>query len=446
MRRRPFFLIVLIAALAVLSLVAAGTRLDAQEGMLTEGETPGGGGSLYSGGGEPGVATFPAAATIILEPTEATYLPTPSLFPTATVTQPPTELYELFFENFDRGNSPLSQIRVELGQIFHNGLNYSLRFFDSQQPAQILTGFAPMNGIFKGEFILQSGRVQLGVRQRDGYGYQLSVDALGNVNLSRNGVVVAFATISPQTHLSLQLSAFDNEIIGFIDQVEVVRFIDEMPLPLGWATLQALDSGSDGVVVDDIQILVRLDAPAHDAGSGVGAMSYEALISQFEPNTMAVYNYEISAADPVKLGRIIYAYGGPDTDPLHLNNGYRFDSPRISPNGMYVAFSCDISGPIIQLDICVLNLQTQAVFLVTQDTVFDTNPTWSPDGSRLAFERLVGNYDYIWEASINFSQSSAYNLRLVSSQPCNEPTWGISGIICQTSYSSVVTPKDWTEG
>jgi predicted outer membrane repeat protein len=61
-----------------LSLIAVGTRLGAQEGTLTEGETPGGGGSLH-GGGEPAVATFPAAVGEM-----ATLMPTATFEPMST--------------------------------------------------------------------------------------------------------------------------------------------------------------------------------------------------------------------------------------------------------------------------------------------------------------------------------------------------------------------------
>jgi hypothetical protein len=83
MRRRPLSIMLLVSVLFALSLIAVGTRLGAQEGMLTEGETPGappsGGGSL-NGGGEPAVATFPAAVgeMATLMPT-ATFEPSPDI-------------------------------------------------------------------------------------------------------------------------------------------------------------------------------------------------------------------------------------------------------------------------------------------------------------------------------------------------------------------------------
>ncbi len=58
-------------------------------------------------------------------------------------------------------------------------------------------------------------------------------------------------------------------------------------------------------------------------------------------------------------------------------------TPCYSPDGLKVAFSRWTKGGF--RDIVILELATKKVVAVTHDRALDTNPTWSPDGTRLYF-------------------------------------------------------------
>ncbi len=65
--------------------------------------------------------------------------------------------------------------------------------------------------------------------------------------------------------------------------------------------------------------------------------------------------------------------------------------PALSPEGQYLAFASSRAG---NLDIFVLNLNTQEIRQLTFDPESDHTPAWSPDGRRIAFQsKRTGNYD-----------------------------------------------------
>jgi TolB protein len=63
------------------------------------------------------------------------------------------------------------------------------------------------------------------------------------------------------------------------------------------------------------------------------------------------------------------------------------EAPSWSPDGSALAFTCQIvSG---NLDLCVINADGTGLTRITTDTARDARPAWSPDGTRIAFSTTI---------------------------------------------------------
>jgi Tol biopolymer transport system component len=98
------------------------------------------------------------------------------------------------------------------------------------------------------------------------------------------------------------------------------------------------------------------------------------------PGTEADFiNTEIYVMDPLhpELGR----------QQLTFDNGYEERSPSWSPDGTQIAFSARIGGN--DNEICVMNIADGIIHQLTDNTIADLGPSWSPDGTQIAFQRTV---------------------------------------------------------
>lgn len=92
----------------------------------------------------------------------------------------------------------------------------------------------------------------------------------------------------------------------------------------------------------------------------------------------------------------IYTVQPDGTELTNLTNGYQADADHvsISPDGRYIAFSSSGHGDLDDAGIYVMNMAGGGLSDLTSyddDLIAVGHPTWSPDGSRLAFEA------YNWE-------------------------------------------------
>jgi Tol biopolymer transport system component len=101
-------------------------------------------------------------------------------------------------------------------------------------------------------------------------------------------------------------------------------------------------------------------------------------------------------------------------------------APAWSPDGTRIAFGCGI-GPetaggfrtVGPSDICVMDADGRGLVRLTNDPVSDGEPTWSPDGSRIAFRRV---------ADIYAMQPDGTDItRLTTDAGASEPAWSPDG-------------------
>jgi Tol biopolymer transport system component len=71
--------------------------------------------------------------------------------------------------------------------------------------------------------------------------------------------------------------------------------------------------------------------------------------------------------------------------------------PSWSPDGTKIAFQSTRDG---NLDIWIKDLSSGTTTQVTRSQFGDRYPTWSPDGTRIAFTRTASGHANLWIANV----------------------------------------------
>ncbi len=142
---------------------------------------------------------------------------------------------------------------------------------------------------------------------------------------------------------------------------------------------------------------------------------------------------------------VMNAQGGQPTSLTSTRTGFDDQYPAWSPDGRYIAFqsrsigSGDFLGPVERgtWQIHIVEIETQLIIDLTNDpSANNVRPTWSPDGTQIAFasDRLAGQYD-IYVMNLDVSDTGA--LVPSSADPTNitnngiandnDPTWSPDG-------------------
>ncbi len=72
-------------------------------------------------------------------------------------------------------------------------------------------------------------------------------------------------------------------------------------------------------------------------------------------------------------------------------------SPAFSPDGRWIAFSANTNG---YWDIFRFDLETGKIENLTKDNYYDSNPSWSPDGDAIIYNRRIGMFEKIFQVPI----------------------------------------------
>ena len=75
-------------------------------------------------------------------------------------------------------------------------------------------------------------------------------------------------------------------------------------------------------------------------------------------------------------------------------------NPSWSPDGKRIAYDCDSGG---RPDVCVVDLDGSNVQVLTKSTSDDTHPSWSPDGTLIAFSSTRAGQKDIWKMNADGS-------------------------------------------
>lgn len=114
----------------------------------------------------------------------------------------------------------------------------------------------------------------------------------------------------------------------------------------------------------------------------------------------------------------IHLWNRETRDVQRITDGdYGAANPTYSPDGTRLAFSSNRDGPI---DIYILDFRDGSVLNLTNSNFNDRHPSWSPDGNQLAFTRNDSGNDDIYIISVDGT-----GLSRLTSHPARDllPAW-----------------------
>ena len=102
-----------------------------------------------------------------------------------------------------------------------------------------------------------------------------------------------------------------------------------------------------------------------------------------------------NGADSAGSGLFFVPADGGETKCLYWNSAGMIGFPSVSPNGALIAFDADVEDGH---KLFTLDLQSGNVVQLTNGTSFDSEASWSPDGTSLVYTRSEQVAPYSWQA------------------------------------------------
>jgi Tol biopolymer transport system component len=137
----------------------------------------------------------------------------------------------------------------------------------------------------------------------------------------------------------------------------------------------------------------------------------------------------------------IFATDADGSNPINLTQDSVIDThPAWSPDGSKIAFMKDVSGNGgANYEIFVMNADGSRPVNLTNSPAYESKPTWSPDGLKIAFVGYsAGNYD-IWVMNADGSNPTKISNTLGSD---DDPAWSPDG--SKIAFHSNRTANDGT--
>lgn len=152
------------------------------------------------------------------------------------------------------------------------------------------------------------------------------------------------------------------------------------------------------------------------------------------------------ASFPGPNGRIVFLSGGsldseilsmkPDGSDVQTltDNSVSEESPCWSPNGSKIAYSDFSDG-----NLYVMRYDGTNPVQVTTNGPGNRNPCWSPDGKKLVFVRIVGGHSVVFKTN---SDGSGHRKRLTQlARDSYDPVWSVTGRIAYDQDGHIFTMK-----
>jgi len=273
------------------------------------------------------------------------------------------------------------------------------------------------NAVIETVVQITSGGIWLRLREGNGNGYGLLVEATGSVALYKGANILQTTTVAPFGSWDwrlLRFSAVENTVRVSIDGQEILVVADPSPLSAGTASLMSFFTvdGPRTLRIDEVKLLIPVDDQTQDVAVTPVPVSSDIVLmddpyvptwdctdgghNQFTLptpviDTLIFSDWEGGTAQ--EEIRIVTSQKDPLAEEQEIGGdiGFRLigttspDSrPTMSPDGNRVAFLSACDGNI---EIYLLNLETSIIekLTTTQAPTQNELPVWSPDGTRLGF-------------------------------------------------------------
>jgi hypothetical protein len=186
---------------------------------------------------------------------------------TATLLPPEPGLELIYDERFDGGAYPFDMLLNSRGRLTRLGGEIALSIRQNDAPVTV-TPFFLADVVLQARFALNSGAVVLETRATDLGGYRAVIGLGGQVQLFRNGVLLATGSApaaSAGQWRTLRLSTIGDVLRVSVDGIEVLTATDSDPLLTGNMRFSGSGMNVSGLLIDDIAVFVRIPDEATKA-------------------------------------------------------------------------------------------------------------------------------------------------------------------------------------
>jgi len=194
----------------------------------------------------------------------------------------PEQKMEMFFSDVFNGGDDLAGWQLEEGWSFVEFENGQALKMPSDRKASFLS--QPLYNLsVQANLAFNAGLVSLSIRQSNLGSYTVVLGLDGQLALYRAGTLLAFNSVTPSIsgqRRVLAIAAIENVLRVSIDDVEVITAMDTSPLPAGNIAFMGSGNGTDGLLIDNVQVNV--------VSAELSALYGNVITSQVEPTLIPI--------------------------------------------------------------------------------------------------------------------------------------------------------------